>query len=187
VPAERNYPVHEQELLAIVTAPVVLYLLSEALGFAAEVSAAQVARTVGQAILLPVLLGLVVRFLWPQIADKIGPTLGKVGEIVLYVLLIPVLVRFLDLLLKMDLWSYVVMAVFIVVNLAIGHVLAPREAPERVVLAMESGARNFGLALTIGALNFSQEGALPVLVPYVILFLVISTIYLKGRQRQLAS
>ena len=52
---------------------------------------------------------------------------------------------------------------------------------------MESGARNFGLAMTIGALNFSQEGALPVLVPYVILFLVISTIYLKGRRVQPAA
>ena len=33
---------------------------------------------------------------------------------------------------------------------------------------MESGACSFGLTPTIGALNFSQEKALPVFVPYLI-------------------
>jgi predicted Na+-dependent transporter len=80
------------------------------------------------------------------------------------------------------LWSYVVMAIFIIANLVIGHVLGPRDAQERTTLAMESAARNFGLAVAIGVFNFSQEKALPVFIPYMILFVVISTIYLKWRK-----
>ena len=169
-------------LLAIITVPAVLYLLSQALGFQAEVEAFQVAKTVGQTIFLPVILGIVVRHFFPKAADKIGPALGKVAQIAVYVLALPILVKTSGLLLKMDLWSYVVMAIFIIANLAIGHVLGPRDAQGRTTLAMECGARNFGLAVMIGVLNFNQEKALPVFIPYIVLFMVISTIYLKWRK-----
>jgi BASS family bile acid:Na+ symporter len=169
-------------LLAIITVPAVLYLLSHALGFQAEVGVFQVAKTVGQTIFLPVILGRVVRAFFPKAADKIGPALGKVAKIAVYVLALPVLVKTSELFLKMGLWSYVVIAIFIIANLAIGHVLGSRDAQERTTLAMESGARNFGLAVTIGVLNFSREEALPVFIPYMILFVVISTIYLKWRK-----
>jgi predicted Na+-dependent transporter len=73
------------------------------------------------------------------------------------------------------------------VNLAIGHLLGPNDPSERTTLAMETGARNIGLALTIGALNFSQQKALAVLVPYIFLFVIMSTVYLKWRANQTAA
>jgi predicted Na+-dependent transporter len=76
------------------------------------------------------------------------------------------------------------MAVFIIVNLGMGLVLGPHNANERTTLAMESGARNIGLALTIAVLNFNRERALPVLVPYIIMFVLISSIFLRWRSRQ---
>lgn len=170
-------------LLAIVTVPVVLSLLSKVLGFEAEVSAGQVAWTVGKALLAPVLAGLAFRSLWPELADRIGPTLGKVAEIMLYVMALPILAKFHGVLLQMELSSYFVMAVFVVVNLSLGHLLGPTEPEERTVLTMESGARNVGLAMAIGALNFTPERVLPVLIPYIILFVVISTIYLNLQKR----
>ena len=170
-------------LLAVVTVPSVLFLLSEALGFDAEVSVTQVVRTVGQTILLPVVLGIVVHSFSSRAAERIAPPLSRIAEIVFLVMALIVLVRNAGLLLRMDLESYVAMAVFIVVNLSLGHLLGPPDPQERTTLAMESGARNFGLAITIGALNFSQERTMAVLVPYIILFITISTIYLKWRAR----
>jgi len=174
-------------LLAIITAPTVLDLLSVVLGFQAEVSVLQVGKTVAQTLLLPVLVGMVFGAIFPRIAERIGPTLGKIAEIGLYVMVILVLIKMSSLLLKMDAWSYVVMTIFIIVNIGLGHVLGPRDAQERTTLAMESGARNFGLAMTIGVLNFSAERALPVLIPYIFLFAVITTLYLKWRARQTAT
>ena len=170
-------------LLAIVTVPAVLSLLSQALGFQAEVEAFQIAKTVGQAVFLPLLLAIAVRHFFPKVADRIGPTLGKVAQITVYVLALPILVKTFGMVLDMSLWSFVVIAIFIVANLAIGQALGMPDAQGRTTLAMECAARNFGLAVAIGVLNFSKEEALPVFIPYLVLFVVISTIYLKWRKR----
>jgi BASS family bile acid:Na+ symporter len=170
-------------LLAIISVPAVLYLLSRALGFQAEVDAFQVAKSVGQTMLVPVALGVLFRRLLPVAANRIAPLLGKLATISLYAMLIPVLVKTFALVLEMDVWSYLVMASFMITNLVLGHLLGPADAQQRTILAMESGGRNFGLALTIAALNFSQDKALAVLIPYVLLFVVISKSYLKWSER----
>ena len=173
-------------LFASITVPLTLYLLTHLFGFKAEFSVLAVAETVGMTILIPVGLGILARHFFPTFADKVGPILGKVGEITLLILIIPVLIKAFSLMRHVDLWSYVSMIAFITSNLAICHWLAPDDEKERITLALEGSARNIGLALTIGALNFSQEKALPVFLPYVIVFVVISTIYLKWRQKQTA-
>jgi BASS family bile acid:Na+ symporter len=171
-------------LCAVVTVPLTLDVLAEALGFQADVAMNAVARTVGTMVLLPVGVGLLVRATFPAAAERTGAPLGRVAEVALYVLLVPVLIATFGLLLKLDLWSYFVMAVFIIVNLGMGLVLGPHNPNERTTLAMESGARNIGLALTIAVLNFNRERALPVLVPYIIMFVLISSIFLRWRSRQ---
>ena len=170
-------------LLAIISVPAVLHLLSRALGFQAEVDAFQVAKSVGQTMLVPVALGVLFRHFLPVAANRIVPLLGKLATIALYAMLIPVLVKTFALVLEMDVWSYLVMASFMITNLVLGHLLGPADAQQRTILAMESGGRNFGLALTIAALNFSQDRALAVLIPYVLLFVVISKSYLKWSER----
>ena len=174
-------------LLAIITVPAVLDLLSEALGFQAEVSVFQVSKTVVQAVLLPVVVGMVFGAVFPTVAGRIEPSLSRIFEIGLVAVALLLVIGTYSLLLKMDAWSYVVMIIFIVVNIGLGHVLGPRDAQERTTLAIESGERNTGLAMTIGVLNFSAERALPVLIPYIFLFAVITTIYLKWRARQTAT
>jgi BASS family bile acid:Na+ symporter len=171
-------------VLALVTVPAALDLFSTALGFRADISLMILSRMVGAMILLPVGAGILVRTYFPAIAGRIAPVVGKVAELVVYLLLIPVLVMTSGTVLEMPLWSYVVMAVFIAVNLAIGHLLGPSEPSERTALAMETGARNIGLAMTIGVLNFNQQKTLAVFIPYVFLFVIISTIYLKWRAKQ---
>jgi BASS family bile acid:Na+ symporter len=174
-------------LLALITVPATLDLFSTALGFRADISLLALSEMVGLLILLPVCAGLLVRMYLPTVAGRIGPRIGKVAELVVYVLLIPVLVMTSATVLEIPPWSYFVMAVFILVNLAIGHLLGPNDPSERTTLAMETGARNIGLALTIGALNFSQQKALAVLVPYIFLFVIMSTVYLKWRANQTAA
>ena len=170
-------------LLAIISVPAVLHLLSRALGFQAEVDASQVAKSVAQTMLIPVALGVLFRRLLPGAANRIAPLLGRLATLALYAMLIPVLVKTFALVLEMDVWSYLVMASFMITNLALGHLLGPVDAQRRTILAMETGGRNFGLALTIAALNFSQDKALAVLIPYVLLFVVISKVYLKWSER----
>lgn len=173
-------------LLALLTVPITLDLLSKALGFQVEVGVLAVARVVGMTILLPVCLGILIRSLFPKAAGTISPALAKVGGVVLLILVLLVVGTTYGFLLKMDLWSYLVMAIVVAASIAIGHWLGPSDPEERTTLAMESAARHPGLAMTIAALNFSPQKALPVLVPYLVVFMVVTTIYLQWRKRRSA-
>ncbi len=173
-------------LLALITVPITLDLLSTALGFQAEVGVFAVARVVGMTILVPVCLGILIRFFFPKVARTVGPALARVGGVVLLILVLCVVAITYGLLLKMDLRSYFVMATVVTVSMAIGHWLGPGDAAERTTLAMESAARHPGLAMTIATLNFSPQQALPVLVPYLVVFMVLTTIYLAWRKRRSA-
>jgi BASS family bile acid:Na+ symporter len=174
-------------LLALLTVPITLDLLSKALGFQVEVGVLTVARVVGMTIFVPVCLGIVVRSFFPRVADTIAPALAKVSGVMLLILALLIVAMTYDLLMKMDLWSYFVMAVVVAVSVAIGHWFGPPDAEQRTSLAMESAARHPGLAMTIAALNFSRQEALPVLIPYLLVFTVITTVYLQWRKRRLAA
>jgi bile acid:Na+ symporter, BASS family len=170
-------------LLALFTVPLTLYVLSKALGFYIEVEVLAVARVVGMTILVPVGLGSLIRFFFPHAAGTIGPVFAKFGGIAMLVLTIFIAAITYRLLLKMDPWSYVVMAMVVMISLAIGHFFGPHDEQERTTLAMESAARHPGLAMTIAALNFNRQQALAALVPYLVVFMVVTTIYLQWRKR----
>jgi BASS family bile acid:Na+ symporter len=169
-------------ILALVTVPLTVYLFSRALGFPIGVGELAVARVVGMTIVVPVVLGIAIRKFWPKVADAVAPGLAKVSKVVLLILVVGVVAMTFRVVLKMDVWSYVVMAIVVTVALAIGHLLGPRGPEERTTLAIESAARHPGLAMTIATLNFSPRQALPVLIPYLVVVLVITTVYLKLRR-----
>jgi len=100
-------------LLALLTVQVTIYLLSKPLGLHIEVRVAAVARVVGMTILLPVCTGILIRSFFPKVADAIGPTLAKAGKVVLFVMVLLAVAIAYGLLMKMDPWSSLVMAVVV--------------------------------------------------------------------------
>ncbi len=170
-------------LLALLTVPVTLDLFSRVLGFQAEVGVSAVARVVGMTILVPICLGMLIQALFPGIAGTIGPALARICAIALMVLILCVVGLTYGLLLRMNPGAYLVMALVVAASIGIGHGLGPQDPQERTTLAIESAARHPGLALTIATLNFSPDKALPVLVPYLAVFVGVSTIYLHLRKR----
>jgi BASS family bile acid:Na+ symporter len=174
-------------LLATLTVPITLRLFSLALGFQAEVGVFAVSRVVGMTILVPVCLGILTRHFFPRVAETIAGRLSNAAGVVLLVLGLFVVTMAHSTLLKMSLWSYFVMAVVVAAAIAIGHWLGPQDAEERTTLAMESAGRHPGLAMTIAAVNFSPESALPVLIPYLIVFTLVTTVYLEWRKRSVGS
>jgi bile acid:Na+ symporter, BASS family len=165
-------------VLALITVPTVLYLISIPLGFHADVNLVKMMIILSKTILIPVALGMVVRSYFSAFSDKASPILDKVGTIGLLILVIVVLVKFFPSLLKMDLWSYLVIAVVSASALAIGHFLGPKDPHERTSLAIESGVRHPALALTIGVSNYTAAIALPILVPCVLVFIIIAMLYM---------
>jgi len=167
--------------LAFVTVPAILSSLSVPLRFHADVDLGVMAGILAKTILVPVLLGLLVRSFFQETADQIGPVLGRVGSIGLLVVVVLALVAFHRALLNMDPWSYLVIAAVSATALAIGHLLGPFNPQEKTALAVECAVRHPMLAITIGAMNFTAEKTLPVLVPCVITFIAVAMLYMSWR------
>ena len=171
-------------LLAVVTVPAVLHVLAGALAFSAEVNAAALLWILAKTILLPLGLGLAVRALLPAWADSAAPLLGRVGSIGLLVVVIAVAGVLYNALLRMDAWSYAVIAAVAVAALAIGHLMIGADhAEKRTVLAVECAVRHPGLAIAIGTTNFTAQETLPVLVPCIVTFMVVANVDLFVRSR----
>lgn len=175
-------------LLAFLSVPAVLYLLSIPLGFQAEVDLGKMAWILTRTILVPVGAGLLLRHFWQATADRLGPLLGKIGTVGLLIVVLFALVALYPALLAMDLWSYLVIASVSIAALAIGHLLGPEDAGERTDLAVECGVRHPVLAITIAGMNFTPAKALPVLVPCIITFILIAMVYmtLRGKRAKAA-
>jgi BASS family bile acid:Na+ symporter len=165
-------------VLALITVPAILYLISIPLGFHADVNLVKMMMILAKTILIPVTLGMVVRSYFPAFADKASPKLDKAGTIGLLILVLVVLIKFYPALLNMDLWSYLVIALVSASALATGHFLGPKDPHERTSLAIESGVRHPALALTIGVSNYTAAIALPVLVPCVVVFIILAMLYM---------
>ena len=169
--------------LAVVTVPATLRVLAIPLDFSADVALLPLLKILANTILLPVGLGLVVRALFPTWADRFAPLLGKAGTVGLLVVVVAIVAALYPALLDMDARSYGVIAAVSVAALVIGHLLGPRDSAEKTVLAVECAVRHPGLAVTIAATNFTPERALPVLVPCILTFIAIATVYLIWRGR----
>jgi BASS family bile acid:Na+ symporter len=170
--------------LAVVTVPAALHALAIPLGFSAGVDLASLLSILAQTILLPIGVGLTVRALFPAWADRSAAPLGKLGSIGLLVVVIAIVGVLYRALLRMDAWSYGVIAAVALAALAIGHFMIGSQYPEkRTVLAVECAVRHPGLAIAIGTTNFTAQETLPVLVPCIVTFMIIANTYLFLRAR----
>ena len=171
-------------VLSIITTPLTLALLADALNFRASVHPYVIAEQVGTSLLIPLLLGMLFLAGFPRAAIAIRKPLAFIGQAINFLPIAIILIMRYHFLLQMDFRSYSAMAIMIVIALGIGHFLSPRrQHEERTTLALESAARHPGLAFIIAVLNFSLDKALPVFIPYLVLFVVISMLYIQLRKR----
>lgn len=167
--------------LAFLTVPAVVNALSSPLGFYVDIPLGAMIWILARTILLPIAAGLILKGLFPEPAAKAAPALDKAGMIGLMIVVLVALVALFPILLQTDAKSYLVIALVSVAALAIGHLLGPEDPAQKTVLAVECGVRHPALAVTIAFANFTPQQALPVLVPCIVTFIAIATIYLKWR------
>ena len=170
-------------LLSIITTPVTLALMSRALGFSVSVDPAEIAKIVLRIVILPVGLGLVLRARFPVAADRMVLPLSRFGWILLVLmilLILPLTIRFIF---EMKISSYITIIAFLVSALSIGHFSVPEQSGERTALALEAAGRNPGFALVIAQINFPPDKAVPFLIPYLIVFMAVSAVYIMWQRK----
>ena len=165
-------------LLAVVTTPVTVALLSRAFGFEAEARPLTVAAIVFLFVILPIGGGVLVRERVPSLAG-FAKFSGTVGFPILVFVVLLILVSSYRGLLETDLQSYLTIVLAVGAGYVVAHFLSPPAADMKISLAMEAGTRNFGLSLLIVSLNFKEADPLSIMVPILVMTLIINTIYTK--------
>lgn len=169
--------------LAIITTPVTLDLLSGATGFNLGVNPLDVAGRVGLSILVPIIAGMLFRWLFPALARRLIRPLEALSNILLMLVFAIVLLLTYRILLMPELSSIIAIVLMIVAALVSGHLIASGSPEERTTLALESSTRNIGLALLIASDYASMEQALPILLPYIVISVIIGFIYVRYRKK----
>ena len=169
-------------LLAIVTVPLWLVALSALSGAMPEISPSEVGRLLGRAFLLPLAVGMGLRMLAPDFAEKLADILLKVGGIVLTLGGVILLVLGWPLLKEAGWISLLVLGLLTFISLAIGHLMGGPEEENRTALAIACATRHLGIAVLVAAaVPGLRTGVL--VVAYLVASLIASIPYIRWRKR----
>jgi predicted Na+-dependent transporter len=182
-------------LLAILTVPLmeVVFRSSAALRgwelLSWGISPGHVAAQVLKVQVLPVLAGVLLGQWQPELARRCSRALGGLATVLLILMMLALLLlsgRQLLPYLQQNLVGLAGMAVLSVLSLAIGYGLAGSDPLERRTVALVTGMRNTGLAAQL-ALTYGKglPGLVPGLLAYVLITVIVTTLFLQWQQREL--
>lgn len=141
-------------LLAVISVPVWVAILDAIFVRQIALPPAAVARSVALTVLLPLLIGLVVRRFAPALAAKATTFLPKVAMAALVVAFVPMVIAVWPAMVSLagD-GTVIVMAVMAAIGLAAGHLLGGPTLTDRASLAVTAATRHPGIALMIASAN----------------------------------
>ncbi|MGZ3421176.1 MAG: bile acid:sodium symporter family protein [Polyangiales bacterium] len=170
---------------SIVTAPVALMVMGHIVGLPATVAPPlSIAQRVFVSLFLPFGIGIGIRGAFPRHAVRLQRWFQLAGGTLLLVMVAVLVVAGRSIFLRFGLRDYVAMALFCVLALASGHFMAAHD-DERTTYALESAARNPGVALFMATSSLGPvRGA--VLLPYLLVFVIVSSLYTAVRKRAIA-
>ena len=177
-------------LLMVVTIfllPLVLPLLLAGV----EVDAGAIAKSLIVLMLIPLILGLLVRANAPDTAQHWMPAMNKIGSLGIMVLLVVGLgLNVSNVIDLIGSGGFLALLLFIVGSLAIGLLLGGRDPGVRNVLGLGTAQRNVSAAIVVTLANFASTNAVPfVLAASILLPLILLSVarWMGGRSSQPAS
>jgi bile acid:Na+ symporter, BASS family len=174
-------------LISVVTVPVSLTILTALpLAHDASIPPIEVVKIIAKTILIPLILGAIIRRFAPQWAERFSKSINAVVGKVTMAALLALLVLNLNGIMEAGVLSYIVIFVLAAVSLAAGHLLGGPAFGDRAALAMASSQRQMGIATLIAAINFPAAVTIDVIVIYLIVSIVATIPYMKWCKKQLA-
>jgi predicted Na+-dependent transporter len=169
-------------LLAIVTVPLSVHVLSGLIPINSELGPGAVAAAILRSFLLPLGAGMLVRQVAPSLASRLAPPLLGIGGGVLSATTVVLLVAGWRLVAEVGLPSLIAFGAFALGSLLIGHLLGGPAPEDRTSLALTCTTRHVGLALLIGA---DARGAAPLtlVAGYLVATGLVSIVYMRWRRK----
>ncbi len=171
-------------IAAIALAPISIEIVGRIFHGDYHLPVARVLPPVLVTVIAPLVLGVVVRKLLPALAARLADPISLLALILLLVAALPVVITS-----GMTFWTLVgdgvvvVLVLFTVVGLAVGHLLGGPEPDDRTVLALATGTRHPGVAMAIAGLNFPDvKAALAVMLWHLVIGGLVSIPYVRWRK-----
>jgi BASS family bile acid:Na+ symporter len=168
-------------LLAIVTVPVSLTILSAVFDRSASIPASEVAYTISTAFLAPLLAGMVARHLWPTLAERISDPIINTANIILLGLVVLIVATNLSAILAVGPSAFAIIVMMTFAALGIGHALGGPDPNDRTALAIACASRFPALVLLIASLNSPGVKPLPVVAAYLLFSTLAAIPYMRWR------
>jgi BASS family bile acid:Na+ symporter len=161
-------------LAAVVVVPIWVSLLGRVAGRATQMSPGAVARVVLATVLVPLVLGMLLRRLAPALVERVRYPISLTANVLLLLGSIPLLLAVAPAMGSLiGNGTILVLVVFVAVGLAAGHLLGGPILAERTVLALATAARHPGVALAIATANAPTQKLAPAAL---LLYLLVSAI-----------
>jgi len=144
-------------VVTIIYMPIVLPWMLNGLGETVTVDAWAIARSLIVSLLLPLAVGLFVKWRWSNIADAFYPMMSTASSVAVLLLLAGgVILQWDGIVSLIGTGGLVAIVVFEVAALLIGYFSGGSAPAERSVMGLGTAQRNLSAALVVGAQNFSD-------------------------------
>lgn len=174
-------------LLSVLIVPAAVAIMSRMYGVDVDLPVALVARNVATTVLLPLVVGLVLRRLAPAFAERTAPLVRKIAMVLLVIAVIPLLIKVWPAMAALvGNGTILAMALTAVIALAAGHLLGGPELPDRAALALTAVTRHPGIAMMIANANHADKHVTAGILAVLFVGLIVSVpyqIWIKRRTR----
>jgi BASS family bile acid:Na+ symporter len=163
-------------LLSVIVIPIAFGIFDVVLKRETQFTELSLVFTVMKTLILPMVIGMMLRYFAPAFCARFGDVIGKIAGILLIVSILPILIFILPLI-----WSLIgdkTVLAFIIFALAgglSGYFLGGPDPHERTVLALATTSRHPAIAITLAAANVDDTPT-KLVAAAVILYLIVSTI-----------
>jgi BASS family bile acid:Na+ symporter len=158
--------------LAIIFVPLALAAIGQIRGAALQTNVPRVVIVVLVSILIPIGAGIFVHTRAPAFAERVAKPLTSISGLGLVAGIIVVWISAAPAMwLLIGNGTVVALAAFVLVGLAVGHVLGGPVPQNRIALAIATASRHPGIALILAKANFPSE---PLVGPALLLYLLVN-------------
>ena len=169
-------------LLAIVTVPVWLALLGPHFDRPGTLDPMTVAGVLGKSFLLPLVLGVAVRWWLPDASARLSDLLLKVVGLVFSGCALALLVTHYQVILAVMGLPILVLGGFTLAALGVGHAMGGPDPNDRTALAVSCATRHVGVAMVVAAATPNPRTVV-LIVAYALASAVVIIPYMKWRSR----
>jgi BASS family bile acid:Na+ symporter len=165
-------------LLTVVIVPITVAILSAHYQSDVSLPFPVIGRMVAGQVLLPLVVGMLLRALVPRLAERLGPIVSGLAMVMLLLIVVLILIKAFPAILAV-IGDGSILAICLVVTAAIaaGHLLGGPDLHQRAALAAAAATRHPGIALLIVKTNDMDRKIIAVILLFVLVSLAEFLIY----------